>query len=157
MYVGAFVLMLFILGLFIVKGPIKWALLAATILSILLSWGKNFMGFTDFFLDYVPMYAKFRTVASILVIAEFTIPLLAMLALKKFLEEPDQIKPRLKYVGISFCLTGVVAMLFSVMPSTFFDSFISTSEMQALKSLPAEHVGPLMTNLTEMRQAMFTN
>ncbi len=156
-YVGAFVLMLFILGLFIVKGPIKWALLAATILSILLSWGKNFMGFTDFFLDYVPMYAKFRTVASILVIAEFTIPLLAMLALKKFLEEPDQIKPRLKYVGISFCLTGVVAMLFSVMPSTFFDSFISTSEMQALKSLPAEHVGPLMTNLKEMRQAMFTS
>lgn len=156
-YVGAFVLMLFILGLFIVKGPIKWALLAATILSILLSWGKNFMGFTDFFLDYVPMYAKFRTVASILVIAEFTIPLLAMLALKKFLEEPDQIKQRLKYVGISFCLTGVVAMLFSVMPSTFFDSFISTSEMQALKSLPAEHVGPLMTNLTEMRQAMFTS
>ena len=156
-YVGAFVLMLFILGLFIVKGPVKWALLAATILSILLSWGKNFMGFTDFFLDYIPMYAKFRTVASILVIAEFTIPLLAMLALKKFLEEPEQIKPRMKYVGISFCLTGVVALLFSVMPSAFFDSFISTSEVQALKSLPAEHVGPLMANLTEMRQAMFTS
>ena len=156
-YVGAFVLMLFILGLFIVKGPIKWALLAATILSILLSWGKNFMGFTDFFLDYMPMYAKFRTVASILVIAEFTIPLLAMLALKKFMEEPEQIKPRLKYVGISFCLTGVVALLFSVMPSSFFDSFISTSEMQALKGLPAEHVGPLMANLKEMRQAMFTS
>ena len=82
-YVGAFVLMLFILGIFIVKGPMKWALLAATILSILLSWGKNFMGFTDFFLDYVPMYSKFRTVASILVIAEFSIPLLAMLALKE--------------------------------------------------------------------------
>ena len=156
-YVGAFVLMLFILGLFIVKGPMKWALLAATILSILLSWGKNFMGFTDFFLDYVPMYAKFRTVASILVIAEFTIPLLAMLALKKFFDEPELIKPRLKYVGISFLLTGVVALLFSVMPSAFFSSFISTSEMQALKSLPAEHVGPLMANLTEMRQAMFTS
>ena len=139
-YVGAFVMMLFILGLFIVKGPVKWALLAATILSILLSWGKNFMGFTDFFLDYVPMYAKFRTVASILVIAEFTIPLLAMLALKKFLEEPEQIKPRMKYVGISFLLTGGIALLFSVMPSTFFDSFISTSEVQALQSLPAEHV-----------------
>ena len=156
-YVGAFVLMLFILGLFIVKGPVKWALLAATILSILLSWGKNFMGFTDFFIDYVPMYAKFRTVASILVIAEFTIPLLAMLALKKFFDEPELIKPRMKYVLISFCLTGVVALLFSVMPSAFFDSFISTSEMQALKSLPAEHVGPLMANLTEMRQAMFTS
>ena len=156
-YVGAFVLMLFILGLFIVKGPVKWALLAATILSILLSWGKNFMGFTDFFLDYISMYATFRTVASILVIAEFTIPLLAMLALKKFLEEPEQIKPRMKYVGISFLLTGGIALLFSVMPSTFFSSFISTSEMQALQSLPAEHVGPLMANLTEMRQAMFTS
>ena len=84
-YVGAFVLMLFVLGLFIVKGPMKWALLAATVLSILLSWGRNFMPMTNFFLDYVPMYAKFRTVASILVIAEFTIPLLAMMALKEVL------------------------------------------------------------------------
>lgn len=64
-YVGAFVLMLFILGLFIVKGPMKWAFLAATVLSILLSWGHNFMGFTNFFIDYIPLYAKFRTVASI--------------------------------------------------------------------------------------------
>ena len=156
-YVGAFVVFLFILGLFIVKGPVKWALLAVTILSILLSWGKNFMGFTDFFLDYVPMYAKFRTVASILVIAEFTIPLLAMLALKKFLEEPEQMRTRMKYVGISFLLTGGIAMLFSLMPSMFFSSFISTSEVQALQGLPAEHVQPLMANLTEMRQAMFTS
>ena len=156
-YVGAFVVFLFILGLFIVKGPMKWALLAATILSIMLSWGKNFMGLTDFFLDYVPMYAKFRTVASILVIAEFTIPLLAMLALKKFLEEPDQVKPRMKYVGISFLLTGGIAMLFSLMPSMFFSSFISTSELQALRGLPGEYLQPVMTNLTEMRQAMFTS
>ena len=85
-YVGAFVLFLFVLGLFIVKGPMKWALLAATVLSIMLSWGKNFMGLTDLFIDYMPMYAKFRTVASILVIAEFTIPLLAMLALKEVIE-----------------------------------------------------------------------
>ena len=155
-YVGAFVMMLFILGLFIVKGPVKWALLAATILSILLSWGKNFMGFTDFFLDYVPMYAKFRTVASILVIAEFTIPLLAMLALKKLLDEPEQMKPRMKYVGISFLLTGGIAMLFSLTPSAFFDSFISSSEMRAIQSLPAEYIQPLVANLTEMRQAVFT-
>lgn len=155
-YVGAFVVMLFILGLFIVKGPMKWALLAVTILSILLSWGKNFMGFTDFFLDHVPMYAKFRTVASILVIAEFTIPLLAMLALKKFLDEPEQMKPRMKFVGISFLLTGGVTMLFSLMPSMFFDSFISTSEMHAIQNLPAEYIQPLVANLTEMRQAVFT-
>ena len=155
-YVGAFVMMLFVLGIFIVKGPMKWALLAATILSILLSWGKNFMGFTDFFLDYVPMYAKFRTVASILVIAEFTIPLLAMLALKKLLDEPEQMKPRMKYVGISFLLTGGIAMLFSLMPSMFFDSFISSGEMHAIQSLPVEYIQPLVANLTEMRQAVFT-
>ena len=155
-YVGAFVLTLFILGLFIVKGPVKWALLAATILSILLSWGRNFMGFTDFFIDNVPMYAKFRTVASILVIAEFTIPLLAMLALKKFLDEPEQMKPRMKYLGISFLLTGGFAMLFSLMPSAFFDSFISSSEMRAIQGLPSEYIQPLVANLTEMRQAVFT-
>ena len=156
-YVGAFVMMLFILGLFIVKGPVKWALLAATILSILLSWGRNFMGFTDFFLDYVPMYDKFRTVASILVIAEFTIPLLAMMALKKIFDEPELMKPRMKYVGISFLLTGGIALLFSLMPSAFFSGFISTSELHALQSLPPEHVQPIIANLTEMRQAMFTS
>ena len=155
-YVGAFVMMLFILGLFIVKGPVKWALLAATILSILLSWGRNFMGFTDFFLDYVPMYAKFRTVASILVIAEFTIPLLAMLALKKLLDEPELMKPRMKYIGISFLLTGGIALLFSLMPSLFFDSFISSGELRAIQTLPAEYIQPLTANLTEMRQAVFT-
>ena len=156
-YVGAFVMLLFILGLFIVKGPVKWALLAATILSILLSWGRNFMGFTDFFLDYVPMYAKFRTVASILVIAEFTIPLLAMLALKELFDKPELMRQRMKYVGISFLLTGVVSLLFSLMPEAFFGSFVSSSEMRALQSLPPEHIQPLIANLTEMRQAMFTS
>jgi len=156
-YVGAFVMLLFMLGLFIVKGPVKWALLAVTILSIMLSWGKNFMGFTDFFLDYVPMYAKFRTVASILVIAEFTIPLLAMLALKELFDKPELMRQRMKYVGISFLLTGVVSLLFSLMPEAFFGSFVSSSEMRALQSLPPEHIQPLIANLTEMRQAMFTS
>ena len=155
-YVGAFVLMLFVLGLFIVKGPMKWALLVVTILSVLLSWGRNFMPFTDFFIDYIPMYAKFRTVSSILVIAEFTIPLLAMLALKKLFDEPEQMKPRMKYVGISFLLTGGVALLFSLMPSVFFDSFISSTEMRSIQSLPSEYIQPLLDNLTEMRKAVFT-
>ena len=155
-YVGAFVMMLFILGLFIVKGPVKWALLAATILSILLSWGRNFMGFTDFFLDYVPMYAKFRTVASILVIAEFSIPLLAMLALKEVLSG-EMKKEKLKVpLMVSFALTGGIALLFSLAPSFFFDSFISSSEMHALQTLPPEHIQPLIANLTEMREAVFT-
>ena len=156
-YVGTFVMMLFILGLFIVKGPVKWALLAATILSIMLSWGKNFMGLTDFFIDYMPMYAKFRTVASILVIAEFTIPLLAMLALKKIFDEPELLKTKANYLYVSFGLTAGIALLFALMPSMFFSSFISSSEVQALQNLPAEHIQPLMANLTEMRQAMFTS
>ena len=155
-YVGAFVLMLFILGLFIVKGPMKWALLAATILSILLSWGKNFMPLTDFFIDYVPMYSKFRTVASILVIAEFTIPLLAMLALKEIVDVKLPVYKTRKYLWISFALTGGVALLFALMPSVFFSSFVSAQEAQALQQLPQEYVGPIMNNLTEMRKAVFT-
>jgi len=168
-YVGAFVLMLFILGLFIVKGPMKWALLAATILSIMLSWGKNFMGLTDLFIDYMPMYAKFRTVASILVIAEFTIPLLAMLALKEVIENgklknedsskrsQSSIFNLQSSIFIAFALTGGISLLFAVMPDLFFGNYISSSEMQALSQIPQEQLNPLLANMTEMRRAMFTS
>ncbi len=167
-YVGAFVLMLFWLGFFIVKGPMKWCLLAATVLSILLSWGKNFMGFTDFFLDYVPMYDKFRTVASILVIAEFTIPLLAMLALKKVVEEPNCLRgredhiARVHYITISFALTGGAALLFWLMPDVFFGNYLSTSDQMYMQQyvsagyIPQEMAGQILDNMSEMRRAMFT-
>ena len=155
-YVGAFVMFLFVLGLFIVKGPMKWALLGATVLSILLSWGKNFMGFTDFFIDYVPMYNKFRAVSSILVIAEFTIPLLAMLALKEVVSAPNLLKERRKDFLISFALTGGLALLFAVMPKIFFPSYVSMAEMNALKSFPADQLVPLLTNLEEVRMSLFT-
>ena len=155
-YVGAFVLMLFVLGLFIVKGPMKWALLAATVLSVLLSWGRNFMPFTDFFLDYVPLYAKFRTVASILVIAEFTIPLLAMMALRRIVEDPQVLTRNMRWVYVSFGLTAGVALLFALMPDFFFNDFISSSERVALGQIPYEYRHALMANLTEMRQAVMT-
>lgn len=155
-YVGAFVLMLFILGLFIVKGPMKWALLSATVLSILLSWGKNFMPFTDFFIDHVPMYSKFRTVSSILVIAEFTIPLLAIMTLKRIVDEPDILNKKLKFVYVSFGLTAGFCLLFALMPSLFFSDFISSQEMAAMKNIPAEYLNRLLPNLREMRQAIFT-
>lgn len=160
-YVGAFVLTLFVLGLFIVKGPLKWMLLAVTVLSVLLSWGRNFMPFTDFFLDYVPMYAKFRTVASILVIAEFTIPLLAMLALKQWIElnkdaSAQPAAKALRALIAAFALTGGVALLFALMPKVFFPDFVSYSEQQALSQIPAEYLTPLLQNLTEMRVAVFT-
>ncbi len=159
-YVGAFVLMLFVLGLFIVKGPMKWALLAATILSILLSWGRNFMPFTDLFIDYMPMYSKFRTVASILVIAEFTIPLLAVMALKEVISDTagktaasGKVQ---KYLWVSFGLTAGMCVLFAIAPSLFFSDFVSTQEMQALSQFPAEQLQPLLANLREVRRAIFT-
>lgn len=86
-YVGAIVCFLFILGLLIVKGPYKWALLVATLFSILLSWGYNFMWLTELFAKYFPMYTKFRAVESILVVAEITIPLLGFLAIKEIMDQ----------------------------------------------------------------------
>ena len=157
-YVGAFVLMLFILGCFIVKGPMKWALLGATIFSILLSWGKNFMGLTDFFIDYIPMYNKFRAVSSILVIAEFTIPLLAILTLKEILTKPELLKEKLKYIYISFGLTGGLALLFAIAPRLFFPTYIPGNEMVALQNaLPADQLSPIIANLEEMRVHLFTS
>ena len=159
-YVGAFVMFLFVLGCFIVKGPLKWALLGATIFSILLSWGKNFMGLTDFFIDYVPMYNKFRAVSSILVIAEFTIPLLAIFALKEILSKPDTLKLKENRGGViaTLVLTAGVALILAVAPGAFFSGFITTQEMAALKqALPAEHLAPFVANLTEMREAIIAS
>lgn len=155
-YVGAFVLFLFVLGLFIVKTPLKWALLAATILSILLSWGHNFMGFTNFFLDYVPMYAKFRTVASILVIAEFTIPLLAALALKRIVDEPTVLTKNIKFVYASLALTAGVALVMALMPSMM-GPFVSDQERQMLSGIQGmtpDVQNMMLSSIATMRAAM---
>ena len=155
-YVGAFVLFLFVLGLFIVKTPLKWALLTATILSILLSWGHNFMGFTNFFLDYVPMYAKFRTVASILVIAEFTIPLLAALALKRIVDEPTVLTKNMKFVYASLALTAGVALVMALMPSMM-GPFVSDQERQMLSGIQGmtpDVQNMMLSSIATMRAAM---
>ena len=155
-YVGAFVLFLFILGLFIVRGSMKWALLAATVLSVLLAWGHNFMGFTNFFLDYIPMYAKFRTVASILVIAEFTIPLLAALALKKMVDEPEVLTKQMKFVYISLALTAGVALLIALFPGMM-EPFISDQERQMITSIQGmdgNTANMILSNIAAMREAM---
>ena len=118
-YVGALIFVLFILSLFVVKGPLKWALLVATILSILLSWGHNFMGLTDWFIDHFPMYNKFRTVSSILVIAEFTMPLLAVLGLKEMFTQEDFFKKYGKLTYIVFGVCAALCLLFAFMPGLF--------------------------------------
>lgn len=157
-YVGAFVMFLFVLGMFIVKGPMKWALVAATLLSILLSWGRNFMGFTDLFLDYIPLYDKFRAVSSILVIAEFTIPLLAMLALKEVLYKPEIIREKKREFIASFVLTGGIALLFAVAPRLFFSSFVSTMEMAAFQDgIPQDQLVAFLTNLEDIRVSILTS
>ena len=167
-YVGAFVLFLFVLGLFIVKGPMKWALLIATLLSITLAWGKNFMPWTDFFLDYVPMYDKFRTVASILVIAEFTIPMLAMLALKEVIEtlprgKADSTPTWGVREGVAaLALTAGPCLLFWLLPDVFFGNYVSSGELQMLQNatdqgyIPKEMLTSILANLNEMRRAVFT-
>ena len=163
-YVGAFVVFLFVLGLFIVKGAMKWALLAMTLLSIMLSWGQNFMGLTNFFIDYVPMYAKFRTVESILVIAEFTMPLLAMLALKQFVEgEGEKAAGEAKgffshrnSLYIAFGLTGGILLLFALMPTMFFN-FTTAGETATFSNMLGGQAGPFMENLQKVRCSIFTS
>ncbi|MBO7553886.1 MAG: YfhO family protein, partial [Bacteroidaceae bacterium] len=161
-YVGAFVLFLFFLGCFIVKGPMKWALVVATIFSIVLSWGKNFMPVTDFFIDYVPMYSSFRTVSSILVIAEFTIPLLGIMALKKIIDEPQVLKEQVKALCFSLALTAGLALLIWLAPGMFTD-YIPTQEAQMLQNavnqqmIPADMLSGIMANLGEMREALVTS
>ena len=156
-YVGAFVLFLFVLGCFIVQGPMKWALLGGTLFSILLSWGKNFMPLTDLFIDYMPLYNKFRAVSSILVIAEFTIPLLAVMALREVIDRPSLLQERRKAFYASLLLTGGFALLFAVAPTVCFPSYVSGMELRALQqAIPAEHLAPLLANLTTVREAIFT-
>lgn len=157
-YVGAFVMFLFVLGLFVVKGPMKWALAGGTLFSILLSWGHNFMGLTDFFIDYIPMYSKFRAVSSILVIAEFTIPLLAVMALKEVIERPQLIREQAKVFYGSFALTGGLALLFALAPSFFFPSYVSSAELSALQqAISADQLAPILVNLEEVRSSIFTS
>lgn len=162
-YVGAFVLFLFVLGCFIVKGPLKWALIGATFFSIVLSWGKNFMPLTDFFIDYVPLYNKFRAVSSILVIAEFTIPLLAIFALKRLLEEPEILKQEKKPLGISLLLTAGIALLLAVAPGSIGSGYVPAQEAQMLQNavnqqmIPANELSGILANLGEMRAELISS
>ena len=120
-YAGAIVIFLFVLGLFFVKSEMRIWLVMATIMSIMLAWGKNFMGLTELFLDYFPGYNKFRAVSMILVIAEFTIPLLGFVALNKFLSSDKLENEKEKTLKLAFYIVGGITLLFALIPSLFFD------------------------------------
>lgn len=113
-YVGAIICFLFVLGLLIVQGPYKWALLAATLFSIALAWGRNLMWFTELFFNYFPMYSKFRAVESILVVAEITIPLLAILALQQIIDKKIEWKKLRTNMFIAGGITAGLSLFFAL-------------------------------------------
>ncbi len=138
-YVGAIIFFLFIFGLFVIKGKLKWWLLTVTVLSILLAWGHNFMWFTNLFLDYFPGYNKFRAVTMILVIAEFSIPLLAILALSKVFEKERDNALLMKGLKYSVIIVGGVLLILLAIPGVLFN-FSNAGDMNYLSSMgyPAE-------------------
>ena len=157
-YVGAIVVFLFVLGALTVKGKLKWALLIATVLSILLSWGKNFMGFTNFFLDYIPGYDKFRAVSMTLVIAEVTMPLLGFLGLAEMVKSPENAKKNMTKFFIALGVTAGFCLLFYLMPKTFFH-FLSQDAAKHFASTSAGKDGALYaqfaSQLEDVRVAIF--
>lgn len=157
-YVGAIIVFLFVLGALTVKGELKWALLIATFLSILLSWGKNFMGFTDFFIDYVPGYNKFRAVSMTLVIAEVCMPMLGLLGLAEIVKSPEDFKKNLKRFWIALGTTAGICLLFYIAPKLFF-SFLSQGEAQQFAQLTTGKDGAMYASfasqLEDVRIAIF--
>lgn len=159
-YVGAIVVFLFVLGLLIVQGPLKWALLIATVLSIMLAWGHNFMPLSDFFLDYVPGYNKFRAVSMTLVIAELTIPFLAFLALNQLASSSEGIAKIRNKFFIALGTTAGISLIFALLPTAFFD-FLSAQEvlqyepMKAKGGDTAAQVSLFLSNLETARISIF--
>ena len=143
-YVGALICALFLLGCIIVKGPVKWALLIVTIISILLSWGHNMMWLTDWMIDHFPMYNKFRTVSSILVIAELAMPILAVLGLRELFKDPDGWRKYRIPLFISFGLCGLICLITALFPGIFghfsaeeHEHFVASGQIQQFPSVDA--------------------
>lgn len=168
-YVGAFVCFLFVLGLFYVRGPAKWGLLAATILSLIFAWGKNIPGLTNFIIDHMPMYSKFRTVSSALVIAEFTMPLLAVLCLHEIatnkrlfqLTKWKEVPMRMQ-IGLPFALVFTLGLCLALwlMPSMAGNCLsqgdVATFDMMREAHFPADLIGTYMAAITSMHHAILS-
>jgi hypothetical protein len=158
-YAGSIIVFLFILGVIIVPGRFKWFLLVATLLSLMLSWGKNFMPLTDFFLEHFPGYNKFRAVSMTLVIAEVTIPVLAFLCVQRIYMKPEIIKRKLRPIVVAFALTGGLIIIFLFFPRAFF-SFITGTEYQQFEEYrksgaTADQISIFISNLETARVSIF--
>jgi len=137
-YAGAIVIFLFLLSLFLLKGRFKYWILSLTVLSIFLAWGKNFMPLTELFLDFFPGYNKFRAVSMILIVAEFTLPLLAFLALNNFIFSDTDKLSKQKSLKNAFFITASITLLFALVPNIFFDFIGVNDSMLASNGWPVE-------------------
>ncbi len=151
LYLGAIIIFLFLMGIFLVKGNLRWWILLATILAIMLAWGKHFMGFTNLFLDYVPGYNKFRSVSTILIIAEFTFPFLAVLTLQRILFDKIEKKDLMKALKWSTGILGGLLIIFWLMPKMFVD-FSSPTDANYLQQGATEFVNALKSDRQHMLQ-----
>jgi hypothetical protein len=151
-YIGAVVIFLFVLGLYLVKGRFKWWIVGGSILALLLSWGDNFSILTKFFIEYVPLYNKFRAVSSIQVIIELCLPIMAIYGLSKFFSNQrtkEEKEHALKWATI---IVGGLAMLFLLAKSMFFD-FVGAQDRRFI-----DQIGPGFTRaLKEDRKTIFTS
>ena len=151
-YIGAIVLFLFVLALFVVKGRMKIWIVGATLLTLFLSWGKNFNVLTDLFIDYVPLYDKFRAVSSIQVIVELLVPLLAILGLYQFITNTDSKKEKIKTLYKAFGVTAGIGLFLYVLKGTGFN-FVSPEDGRILESIGPE----LMSAIREDRAMLYAN
>jgi hypothetical protein len=148
-YSGAIVVFFFVLGLLLIKGPMRWWIIISSLLSIMLAWGSNFPALSHFFLDHVPFYNKFRTVEMTLVIVCFNIPLLAFLAIDRILKEPDLILEKRKQFLMAFGLTGGLSLIFFLIPGLF-NFFTEREELMFNQQLQEANV----QYATQFRQFM---
>ncbi|MBR3712307.1 MAG: hypothetical protein IKM98_03815, partial [Bacteroidales bacterium] len=158
-YVGAVIIFLFVLGLFVVSNSAKWWMLAATILSLLMSWGNNFSAFSDLMFNYFPLYNKFRSVSMALVIAQVCIPFLAMMAIKEITDKDEDYKFDIKKLYWAVGFTGGLCLLFWIAPSLS-GSFLSNEETAGYAQYASEHpeaasqINSLTDNLTDVRKSI---
>ncbi|MDG1729250.1 MAG: YfhO family protein [Algibacter sp.] len=150
-YVGAVILFLFVFALFLVKGRLKWWLVGGTILSLLLSYGKNLGFLTDFFIDYVPLYNKFRAVSSIQVILELCIPALAVFGLVRLFNDFEKKEDKLKALKYTVIITSGITLVFLFFKSSLFD-FVGVNDGYYRQSYGQDFVDALKTD----RKTLFT-
>ncbi len=174
-YIGAIVVLLAIIGLFVVKHFIKWPLFIVTVLTVALGWGHNFMGLTSFFMDHVPGYNKFRAVSMIMIVAEFTLPLLAILAINEMMKIKswdDKIKLSLlkREVSLKKLIIGVTAVVggfcfISYLAPEMVNTFHKTAELEMTvdryvragypEDQARQRIGEMMPQIELARETIF--